>query len=255
MIPTTESVTSLAKRWAAGDRRAGSELVAKHDGWIRAYARRKALPWEDVDDVAQMMRLGFLRCATEELPAVDGLLRWKLRRRMLDDFRRSRNVHSILEYGDDGSSVEHGGPSLDDQVDLHSMMRRSGMTQRQRRVMAQILSGDLAADVAKDLDVHPTIVAREWDRGISALRMAAGVEFAKHARIAVRGQTARCQRIVNLLTDAGPLHGPKIRELLGDSEERTLAALRILITSGEVTSEGTPNKRLYSAAAARCGAA
>jgi DNA-directed RNA polymerase specialized sigma24 family protein len=63
VIPTTESVTILARRWAAGDRRAGSKLITKHDDWIRRCARRVTMRWEDEDDVAQIMRIAFVEAS------------------------------------------------------------------------------------------------------------------------------------------------------------------------------------------------
>lgn len=253
MTPTTESVIPLAQRWAGGDRKAGGELIVLHDGWIRRFAWRASRPGEDVDDIAQVMRIGFLRAAAEELPSTERLLRWKLSSRMRDAVWAMRNgdLSVDCDRGDEGFGPSHDPATVEDQIDLHAMMARSGMTYRQRRVVAQMLCGDLGLDVARALGVHPMIVAREWDRGIAALRATVEPHAAAPARTVIHGPKAREFRIVELLTATGPLSGPSIRRVLGDSEERVLRALRRLAASGRVTISGTPNKRFYTVAAAR----
>jgi DNA-directed RNA polymerase specialized sigma24 family protein len=101
MIPTTESVTTLAKRWAAGDRRAGNELIASHDSWISTVARKTAVASEEVDDVAQVMREAFARTAMSvEAKRSDLETRAHLRSSMRRAVWGERRAHRRAVYGE-----------------------------------------------------------------------------------------------------------------------------------------------------------
>jgi DNA-directed RNA polymerase specialized sigma24 family protein len=239
LIPTTASVVPAARRWAAGNRAAGNELVVSHDPWIRHHARREAMRWESVEDIAQEMRVAFVHASThvdESAPDVETIayLRRAMRRavaalrrhiestdgpgaeEMNWKSRRSRLVND--DGGDAGVDTDvQSCPAIqDDVLELRQVIDGARITSAQLdAVVARYVLGDSEAEAANRCGVSPFVARRNTIAGLVAMREFAGVtEEAPRAR-AVTPYRETETRIADLLKREGALTGEQIRAALG----------------------------------------
>lgn len=196
MTPTTASIVPLAKRWAAGDRAAGSELVRVHDDWILMHARKARFEEESLDDVAQVMRLGFLyQCKQPMAELSNAIICSALKRRMRQWLRNERD--SVR-----WASLVWDAPCRDDEakawkaaveareyilgifndrlvryrrdltIDAARLIGTSGLSERETEVVVGLLRDDTFRDIAESMGVGVGSVSYLYDCALKKMASA-----------------------------------------------------------------------------------
>lgn len=285
MIPTTESVTTLAKRWAAGDRRAGSELVEKHDGWIRTYARRIAKAGEDVDDMAQMMRLEFLESSSRASTAsCDQETRAYLRlwmkgaisanRRSVDAAERhdayfaerycagdwlacfapesgpdrSTEVVSDFEWSDPHRAIDATQEAV---ACVRGLINGPWLTDEDRTILFGVyVEESTIVDVAARLGRDKKTTRRLLDAAMSKIAIACGIDPPQALRSTAsrRPEDETDERVAAFVRDCGPVGATEIRCSLRLTKGVFSKSIQRLLTGGIVEPSGPWNRPTYSAA-------
>lgn len=238
MIPTTASVVTLAKRWVAGDRAAGSDLVRVHDDWIRAYARQKSLSWEDWDDTAQVMRLAFLDRSAKMEDGPDSHTRAALRLAMLRDLynERRRRGHAPLSSVDDPDLVDVDAVA-ESAADVASLIDRANMTHRQLAAVVGNSLGLGLSDLGRELGCHPQVVSRDIDSGMRRLRVSA-------CPVAASPERSVVDRVRAAVHAIGPATPSEIGDALGVQFGAVRDALAILTKLGLLVADDGNKYRL-----------
>lgn len=259
MIPTTESVTTLASRWAAGDRRAGSELIAKHDSWIRAYARRKALPWEDVDDVAQIMRIAFSRAAISlDVDRTDKEARSFIRNAMLMRLKNERAGAYVRKQNMAHAGVDQlmvGSEDIQNDIcDARQIMNRARLTDEERRiVIARCVEDLFQQEIAAELGCSKGTAQRKLSAAISTIRAHSGCTGDVQHRLATASRwSSTCdtdKRVLDVIGRSGTVLGSAIRESLELTRHTYLDSVTRLRKAGLIVASGSHMARAYTLAA------
>lgn len=193
MRPSVESVSSLAKRWSAGDRSAGDELIRRHDDWIVSRAKKWRLRWESLDDVCQALRRFFLyQCKRLGSANTDGLVCHSLSARMQSYLNQERIPGrysppkceiQIVSHGDEddpdpwdrvtAASSDGGMARRESQIDVMRLMSLANLTPRERRIVEGFLLDSDMGEQGREMGLANGSVKHSLDMALK--KMAAQV--------------------------------------------------------------------------------
>lgn len=172
MPESTEADRFLLKRIAAGDESGWSQLVARYQGRLLAFARNQLRRPADAEDLVQETFIAFLqhRAAFDPERSVETYLFTTLRRRIIDTYRGRASKVCLLGDADPddagigtgrGASAASGGRRLGagDSAELSASwyVRRDEQADRQRlalaRAMVNLVRRYKDAERLRDLEI------------------------------------------------------------------------------------------------------
>ncbi len=172
-----ERNVALAERASAGDREAFDELMASHTGGVFAIAAAHLNRQQDVEDMVQeaFLRAWLLLPKLREPRAFTTWL-MRLSRNLAQDWNRNsvRYVARLANYGIAQGDAKVPDPRLrmedEDALNrVHETIQELPVELREV-LMLHFVEDRTASEIARHLDVHPSTVRRQIDKGLGMVR-------------------------------------------------------------------------------------